>query len=425
MKGGEKVNIEALQFMNFVPSNGKLGQVNQQSGENKNTFGALLNSQNEMSSLNEENSAQNVMDLLNNILFLLKGGSGEETTRFDILNESTITENKIAEEMGVTEDEWKKKFSLLMDEILSLMGNNPIQDEKLTSIKKLISDGQLLKGTTELFALLSKLPKDLLKQMKPDLFQFAANTANTVENLLKQMDFSNHDLKDYSNFKESIETMISKLEQMIDNGSASNKKMILQNAFNRLLVEKQEKVTVPSVNTENEINKQPVTGPIHVQQVSKIEQLVLHINKDSKTVDYQQFVKDFSNILGKSQFLKGEGTNKLLIKLYPEHLGSLRIEILQDKGSLTARMFATSGAAKEILDSQIHQLKNAFTQQNIQVDKIDVIYGEAEAQKFDREQSEQQSFKQEQQQNSKQEIEEENPVQFVDVLNEHLLEEKI
>nr|WP_276532110.1 flagellar hook-length control protein FliK [Heyndrickxia oleronia] len=161
-----------------------------------------------------------------------------------------------------------------------------------------------------------------------------------------------------------------------------------------------------------------------MQQVSKIEQFVLQVNQESKPVNYEQFVKDFTNILGKSQFFKGDGTNKLLIKLYPEHLGSLRIEILQDKGALTARMIATTSAAKDILDSQLHQLKHAFTQQNIQVDKLDVVFGETEAQKFDQGDAEQQSFQDEQEKN-KQNKEDKSKVQFSEVLNDSLIEEKI
>lgn len=421
MEGGEKMNIGTLSFINAAPVGGKLGQVDQAKGS-KQSFQALLNSQNVDQAIDENSDNQNVQ--LNNILELLKTGVKVNGNPFDLLNETIISKDMVSDLLGLTEDEWKKKLSSLVDELHALLGNNPLQATQLLSIEKSINDGKLLQGTAEILTILSKLPKESLKQMNPDLFQFTAKTATIVESLAKQMDLSKTDLKYLSILKENIQTTISKLEQIVSKDSNDNRKVILQNAFNRILVEKQERVMEPSAIGGKEVVEQPITGQVHLQQVSKVEQLVLHLNKDSKTVDYQQFVKDFTNLLGKSQFIKGVGTNKLLIKLYPEHLGSLRIEILQDKGSLTARMIATSGAAKEILDSQIHQLKQAFIQQNIQVDKIDVIYGETEAQRFDREQPGQQSFKHQQSQEFENN-DEETTIQFSDILNDRLLEERI
>lgn len=421
MEGGEKMNIGTLSFINAAPVGGKLGQVDQAKGS-KQSFQALLNSQNVDQAIDENSDNQNVQ--LNNILELLKTGVKVNGNPFDLLNETIISKDMVSDLLGLTEDEWKKKLSSLVDELHALLGNNPLQATQLLSIEKSINDGKLLQGTAEILTILSKLPKESLKQMNPDLFQFTAKTATIVESLAKQMDLSKTDLKYLSILKENIQTTISKLEQIVSKDSNDNRKVILQNAFNRILVEKQERVMEPSAIGGKEVVEQPITGQVHLQQVSKVEQLVVHLNKDSKTVDYQQFVKDFTNLLGKSQFIKGVGTNKLLIKLYPEHLGSLRIEILQDKGSLTARMIATSGAAKEILDSQIHQLKQAFIQQNIQVDKIDVIYGETEAQRFDREQPGQQSFKHEQSQEFENN-DEETTIQFSDILNDRLLEERI
>lgn len=415
------MNIGTLSFINAAPVGGKLGQVDQAKGS-KQSFQALLNSQNVDQAIDENSDNQNVQ--LNNILELLKTGVKVNGNPFDLLNETIISKDMVSDLLGLTEDEWKKKLSSLVDELHALLGNNPLQATQLLSIEKSINDGKLLQGTAEILTILSKLPKESLKQMNPDLFQFTAKTATIVESLAKQMDLSKTDLKYLSILKENIQTTISKLEQIVSKDSNDNRKVILQNAFNRILVEKQERVMEPSAIGGKEVVEQPITGQVHLQQVSKVEQLVVHLNKDSKTVDYQQFVKDFTNLLGKSQFIKGVGTNKLLIKLYPEHLGSLRIEILQDKGSLTARMIATSGAAKEILDSQIHQLKQAFIQQNIQVDKIDVIYGETEAQRFDREQPGQQSFKHEQSQEFENN-DEETTIQFSDILNDRLLEERI
>ncbi|KQU60371.1 hypothetical protein ASG66_12005 [Bacillus sp. Leaf406] len=86
----------------------------------------------------------------------------------------------------------------------------------------------------------------------------------------------------------------------------------------------------------------------------------------------ESVVQQFQSLLGKSQFSSMGSMSKLFIKLYPEHLGSVRIELLQQNGVMTAKILASSASAKEMLDSHLQGLKQAFHSQNIQVDKIEV-----------------------------------------------------
>ena len=51
---------------------------------------------------------------------------------------------------------------------------------------------------------------------------------------------------------------------------------------------------------------------------------------------------------------------KLLIKLHPDNLGSLRIELIQKDQTMVARILTTTDAAKEALESHLHSLKDAF-----------------------------------------------------------------
>lgn len=450
MKGGEKVNIGTMQVTNLMPVNGKLGQVAQQANGFKGAFDSLLNSQNGLGESVTGEIDVNIMNLFNNILTILKSGSSGTGNSLELLNDSKLSEQQIADAMGISVDDFKEQFGTLMDELLSLLGNNPINVNQLKAIKDQMGSGEFIHATAKLLGVLANLPKESFKQLKPDLLQFAAKASKAVETLSQQIDLAKNDIKSLSILKENMETVITKLEQIINN-DRPNQNTVLENAFNKILSQQQKvldqgmsdnkliakpRMTQPLQNQiittqthVQELGNQFVdqsisTNPVHMQQVSKIEQFVLQVNQESKPVNYEQFVKDFTNILGKSQFFKGDGTNKLLIKLYPEHLGSLRIEILQDKGALTARMIATTSAAKDILDSQLHQLKHAFTQQNIQVDKLDVVFGETEAQKFDQGDAEQQSFQDEQEKN-KQNKEDKSKVQFSEVLNDSLIEEKI
>ncbi|MCM3756719.1 flagellar hook-length control protein FliK [Sporosarcina aquimarina] len=81
------------------------------------------------------------------------------------------------------------------------------------------------------------------------------------------------------------------------------------------------------------------------------------------------------------------GTNRLLVKLNPEQLGQIRIELIQMNGVMTARILASTALGKEMLDSQLHQLRQSFNQQNIQVDRIDVTQAVQDPARNDRSQN--------------------------------------
>lgn len=121
----------------------------------------------------------------------------------------------------------------------------------------------------------------------------------------------------------------------------------------------------------------------------------------------EALLREFQAVLNRANFGQVNGTNRIAIKLYPEHLGQLRIELLEVNGVMTARILASTSAARELLDSQMHQLRQAFTQQNLQVERIDLSQTIQETSKSEREQTfsrqNDQQKEQQQEQNNEQE----------------------
>ena len=101
----------------------------------------------------------------------------------------------------------------------------------------------------------------------------------------------------------------------------------------------------------------------------------------------EALMREFQAILNRANFGQTGGTNRLMVKLYPEHLGQVRIELLEINGVMTARILASTAMAREMLDSQMHQLRQAFNQQNLQVERIDLSQTIQEPSKNDREQA--------------------------------------
>jgi flagellar hook-length control protein FliK len=155
--------------------------------------------------------------------------------------------------------------------------------------------------------------------------------------------------------------------------------------------------------------------------ISKAEQYVIHVNPSgNNTGADQQFMKQFQNIMKNSLFEKQSGSQQLLIRLHPEHLGSLTVKLTQANGEMVARLFATSAAAKDLIEGNLHQLKSVLSSQNITLDKIEVnIQNDAERDLFDQKNNDGRGQKQEKQQQTEQTVDEEDT--FLKSFEEELL----
>ncbi|TFE02761.1 flagellar hook-length control protein FliK [Jeotgalibacillus salarius] len=98
----------------------------------------------------------------------------------------------------------------------------------------------------------------------------------------------------------------------------------------------------------------------------------------------QQLMQQFQNVMQKANFGKVNGTEKLMIRLQPEHLGTLKIELMQKDGMMTARIIASTVVAKEMIDSQLNQLRQSFSAQNLQVEKIEIMQAQTSENRLDK-----------------------------------------
>lgn len=170
-------------------------------------------------------------------------------------------------------------------------------------------------------------------------------------------------------------------QQSLSQASATPKQTILQAAFAQYATDqpvvqenKSVKPVAPAVESIN---------PFAIQ-MSKTEQFVMSVKTNPGPMNMEQFIEKFTQLLGNSNVMKTSNGTKMLIKLYPEQLGSLRIELLQQNGVMTAKILSSTQAVKELLEQNAHQLKNAFSQQNVTVDKLDIASPDTRQQQFDR-----------------------------------------
>ena len=65
----------------------------------------------------------------------------------------------------------------------------------------------------------------------------------------------------------------------------------------------------------------------------------------------------------------------MIIKLKPDHLGKVTVEIAVENGSVTAKFLAESEKVKEILESNMQDLKDHLAKQGMVVQDLSVSVG--------------------------------------------------
>ena len=92
-------------------------------------------------------------------------------------------------------------------------------------------------------------------------------------------------------------------------------------------------------------------------------------------LDHQQsndLVNELQKIWSKASLSAEEGRSKLSVTLLPKQLGTISIEVLQQKNKTTAQVVVSSAKTKELLDASLFRLRQALTSQHVSVDQVGV-----------------------------------------------------
>jgi flagellar hook-length control protein FliK len=225
-----------------------------------------------------------------------------------------------------------------------------------------------------------------------------------------------------------LDSLRDQLQTAVQNDQTQAKRTYLQNTFSQLVSDmKVDQEGANSANRQNAINRLTDwnAGSPFLQQMAKPEQLTIMAGTP-KTVSVDDLIQQFESILSKSQFSKLGGVQKLFIKLNPEHLGSINIELIRKDQVLTARILTTTEAAKEALESHLHNLKHAFEAQSIKVDNVEIGQQSSQSQQgdfFNRGQSNSQDYQDDQ--DSETDDQEQTDSSFILTLEEAILNQEV
>ncbi|MGE7909030.1 flagellar hook-length control protein FliK [Lysinibacillus xylanilyticus] len=315
-----------------------------------------------------------------------------------VLNADSIED--VLDVLGITHDDGllmlqvgEEGKAVAVDEMLNLdnlMDALGIDTEQLQELmQKLLGEDKEAKDVWELLALVDAQAPMLQTQIVAALQGEGQVTPKEVAPLLQMLKLAQL-VGQKTDLTASQENLLTDIKSLLTT---------LQTQVKTTLSEQQvttkTTVTLPlqgfqKVIQQVQVTKQTDTSPNEmvtsntVQTKADTFQVTLPAAKPAQS---EAFLKEMQAIINRAQISNAQGITRLSLKLYPENLGTIRIELVQNDGVLTARLLASTAHGRELLDSQAHQLKQAFVQQNIQVDRLDIAQSLQDADRQQRDQS--------------------------------------
>lgn len=115
----------------------------------------------------------------------------------------------------------------------------------------------------------------------------------------------------------------------------------------------------------------------------KLEQYVIYIHstQGSTSSADQQLIEQFKSVMKTSRFLMmNNGANQLSIALSPENMGEIMVKLTQVNGEMTLKIIVTSHVTRQMLETNIHELRNMFSPQQVVIEEqeLDIQTSERE-----------------------------------------------
>lgn len=353
-------------------------------------FGQILsNSQIQPVATPQANSEGNI---LQDLLAILKVSSLEEL-------ESLVG----SEELTVS----TKDLKGLLDKLLvgetnqSLVDKNPSEELIESNVWDLLA-GINDQGPKIVEAIISSLNGK--GQSNPSEAKQAIELLKTVQLIGNKSDLTIKEESTLFDIKQLLENMKETLGKNYTNDTTLKPQILNQSIVQTKVLVKQvsQSIKPEMVVTETKETTTNVQANTTAVTQTKVESVSMTL-PTGKAAQSEEFIKELQKVMNRVQFGQAGGASRLVLKLFPEQLGTIRIELIQKDGMLTAKLLASTALGKEMLDSNSSQLRQGFAGQNIQLEKLEITQALQESTRQEKNQDFQQSFKQQQEEQDQQE----------------------
>lgn len=352
---------------------------------------------------------------------ILELENGSELLGKTMLQSDVDAVSLIQEQINVSAEELLQLLTNLYKQLTSA-DENVIDNDLLNKADGDSSQEDINEAIFSLLQLISSLQIQNVKLVPDKELGQGMKAVKLFDLIAAQQDSFGNETR----LRDLIKSIKEKLELKLNAQAPAAREEYLQKTFNNVVQEMNSKTPVLPASTE--ISGENVTktltktdsfhpGFLHFQQLSKPEQLTL-ITNAQRPVTAEQLIEQFESILSRSKFMTNGGTQKLFIKLNPEHLGALRVELIQKDSMIIARILTSTATAKDMMESQLNGLKHAFSSQNIQIERVEISQQfTGQERTFNREQQQ----GQERQQSREEQKEQKSNDNFTDSFEEALL----
>jgi len=170
----------------------------------------------------------------------------------------------------------------------------------------------------------------------------------------------------------------------------------------------------------------PQSGIPAAMPMSRLEQYMIHLQQNqSPQLTQQSFNQQIESIIQSSRFLtQPTGQNVLSITLNPSNLGEMLVRMTEVDGEMLVKIIVTTPKAKEMLESNMQQLRHMFSPHQVQIERhegqLNMAQTTEDKENLSEEEREEQQEQPEQEQNSEQPERE-----FSDYFRNTLLNEEV
>ena len=165
-------------------------------------------------------------------------------------------------------------------------------------------------------------------------------------------------------------------ETQDDNVKAEDKSELKKNFFTSSVSE-----DVESVDTQADTNNMQTVETVSVHKVHSQQSTMTVGTQTTASASNQVNISKedvLAQIHSKLQMMNSSSNAKLTMVLNPESLGKVSIQLINTKDGLTAELQVASQTVKDILDSNLSNLKDTLSAQGVQVNDMSVKVSQSE-----------------------------------------------
>ncbi|AWE06678.1 flagellar hook-length control protein FliK [Lysinibacillus sp. 2017] len=332
-------------------------------------------------------------------LFIFVGEEGNPVPVDEILTLENLTEL-----LGTTEEELTKIVQQLLGET----------EQEITDVWSIIEQAPAI--LSEILAMIQGTQQNQQLDVQPKEVQQVVQFLKLAQLFGNKVDTVYQQEVQLNQLTEALANLATQAQAVVTTQQQEAPKATFQQVVQQVMQQGSTQQTTVKTETETQ------SGVGLQQQTTQTKTVTVTLPAE-KPAQSEALVKEIQNLINRSQISGQQGNMKLFLKLFPENLGQIRIELVQKDGVFTARILATTAHGKELLENNLNQLKAGFVAQNIQMDRIDVAQSLQDADRNTRDQSFLNNFFGRQEQDEVDENEEDNEdekVSFKDLLSEEV-----